>query len=69
MLVCGEDLGMVLACVPHVMNDTGILSLFVERISKQNDLEFTHPKDCPYLSVCSTLSHDIPNSEKLMGKG
>lgn len=31
MLVCGEDLGMVPACVPGVMDDLGILALRIQR--------------------------------------
>ena len=59
MLVCGEDLGMVPATVPSVMEDLGILSLEIQRMPKDEDREFGHPADYPYMSVCSTSSHDM----------
>ncbi len=58
MLVCGEDLGMIPACVPGVMNDLGILSLEVQRMPKDPKIEFLHPSDAPYLSVSTTSTHD-----------
>lgn len=58
MLVCGEDLGMVPACVPQVMNDMQILSLEIERMPKDFAVEFVDPQRTPYLSVCSTGTHD-----------
>ncbi|MEL6192326.1 MAG: 4-alpha-glucanotransferase [Bacteroidota bacterium] len=59
MLVCGEDLGMVPATVPSVMDELGILSLEIQRMPKDEDREFGHPADYPYMSVCSTSSHDM----------
>lgn len=58
MLVCGEDLGMIPACVPGVMNDLGILSLEVQRMPKDPKIEFLRPSDAPYLSVSTTSTHD-----------
>lgn len=59
MLICGEDLGMVPDCVPGVLDEMGILSLFVERMPKNPKQEFYHPADCPYLSVCTPSTHDM----------
>ena len=59
MLVCGEDLGMVPATVPGVMNELSILGLEIQRMPKQPDREFVHPQHVPYLSVVSTSSHDM----------
>lgn len=59
MLICGEDLGMVPACVPPVMKETGILGLNIQRMPGQPGIEFFHPKDAPYLSVVSPSSHDM----------
>ncbi|MDX2134431.1 MAG: 4-alpha-glucanotransferase [Saprospiraceae bacterium] len=59
MLVCGEDLGMVPHCVPGVMRDLGILSLEIQRMPKQADRRFFHPKDAPYLSVVTPSTHDM----------
>ncbi len=59
MLVCGEDLGMVPDSVPGVMNEVGILGLSIESMPKKPTEQFAHPKDCPYLCVCSTSCHDM----------
>ena len=58
MLLCGEDLGMVPACVPSVMNELGILSLEVQRMPKDTKVTFGHPASYPYLSVATPSSHD-----------
>ncbi|MCK9448628.1 MAG: 4-alpha-glucanotransferase [Bacteroidales bacterium] len=60
MMVCGEDLGMVPQSVPEVMRQLSILSLEIQRMPKNPDIEFAHPNDAPYLSVCSTSTHDLP---------
>lgn len=59
MLLCGEDLGMVPACVPGVMKMLGILSLEIQRWPKDSDKEFGHPGHMPYMSVCTTGTHDM----------
>ena len=59
MLICGEDLGMVPESVPGVMRNLGILSLEIQRMPKDPNVEFAHPSDAPYLSVCSTSTHDM----------
>ena len=59
MLICGEDLGMVPESVPGVMRKLGILSLEIQRMPKDPNVEFAHPADAPYLSVCSTSTHDM----------
>lgn len=51
MLACGEDLGMVPACVPGVMDREKILSLEMACMEKG--------RHWPYLSVCATSSHDM----------
>lgn len=58
MLICGEDLGMVPASVPGVMDELQILSLAIQRMPS-DDREFWHPSDTKYLSVTSTSSHDV----------
>lgn len=60
MLICGEDLGMVPAVVPEVMNNLGILSLEIQRMPKNPRIDFNHPNDYPWLSVASTSTHDMP---------
>ena len=59
MLICGEDLGMVPHSVPEVMQSLGILSLEIQRMPKNPNVEFFHPKDAPYLSVVTPSSHDM----------
>ena len=59
MLVCGEDLGMVPDSVPDVMNALEILSLEIQRMPKKINTEFAMPADAPYLSVCTTSTHDM----------
>lgn len=58
MLVCGEDLGMVPESVPEVMAALEILSLEIQRMPKEAYHEFGIPADAPYLSVCTTSTHD-----------
>lgn len=61
MLVCGEDLGMIPASVPIVMQRLQILSLEQQRMPK---LYWERYGDCSkyqYMSVCATSSHDISN--------
>jgi 4-alpha-glucanotransferase len=59
MLVCGEDLGMVPACVQDVMRQTGILSLEIQRMPKDISHEFFNPGSAPYLSVVTPSTHDM----------
>ena len=57
-MACGEDLGMIPACVPEVMDELKILSLEVQRMPKSPQKTFDEPWTYPYLSVCTTGSHD-----------
>ncbi len=59
MLICGEDLGLVPACVPEVMRDLGFLSLEIQRMPKNPSQEFSRPADAPYLSVVTPGTHDM----------
>jgi 4-alpha-glucanotransferase len=59
MLVCGEDLGLVPACVPDVMKDLGLLSLEIQRMPKTLGAEFSRPANAPYLSVVTPSTHDM----------
>lgn len=59
MLICGEDLGLVPACVPDVMHQLGLLSLEIQRMPKDPKKEFFHPNDAPYLSVVTPSTHDM----------
>lgn len=59
MLACGEDLGMVPDCVEGVMQELFISGLRIGRMPRHGDEEFCHIESSPYLSVCSTSTHDI----------
>ncbi|MDR0517019.1 MAG: 4-alpha-glucanotransferase, partial [Fibromonadaceae bacterium] len=67
MLVCAEDLGAVPNCVPGVLQNLGILSLRVQRWTRdwQKDGQPYIPlSEYPRLSVCTTSNHD---SSTLLG--
>ena len=59
MLVCAEDLGMIPACVPAVMDALEILSLEIQRMPKDPKTEFGNTWSYPYFSVCTTSTHDM----------
>ncbi len=59
MLVCAEDLGMVPACVPWVMNELKILTLEIQSMPKEAFVRFSHPEHNPYRSVCTFSTHDM----------
>ena len=59
MLICGEDLGMVPDCVHPVMDQLAILRLVIQRMPSNPKIKFSHPADAPYLSVCTTSTHDM----------
>lgn len=59
MLVCAEDLGMIPACVPYVMHQLQMLSLEIQRMPKDPTLTFADTRNYPYLSVCTTSTHDM----------
>ena len=59
MLACGEDLGMIPACVPEVMDRLRILSLEVQRMPKTMGVKVSAPSTYPYMSVCTTSTHDM----------
>lgn len=59
MLACGEDLGMIPGCVPETMAHLRILSLEIQRMPKIFGEAFADPARYPYLSVCTTSTHDM----------
>jgi 4-alpha-glucanotransferase len=60
MLICGEDLGMIPDAVPVVLKRLGLLSLEVQSMPKRLGQKIGNPRDYPYLSVCTTSTHDTP---------
>lgn len=59
MLAFGEDLGMIPSCVPEVMRELHLISLEIQRMPKQLGQEFGVSYFAPYLSVCTTSTHDM----------
>lgn len=58
MLTCAEDLGMIPACVPDVLERLHIATLEIQRMSKNPEIQFADTYSYPYLSVCTTGTHD-----------
>lgn len=59
MLPCVEDLGMIPAIVPTVIDELQLLSLEIERMPKQNWLRIGDSFNYPYYSVATTSTHDM----------
>ena len=59
MIACGEDLGMIPACVPEVMQELGIMSLEVQRMPKVFGHPFVQTEDLPENCVYTTGTHDM----------
>ena len=59
MLACAEDLGMLPACVPSVLDQKRILSLEVQSMPKRHGEEFAHLESHPYRSVAVPTTHDM----------
>ncbi len=59
MTACGEDLGMIPACVPWAMKNLQILSLEIQRMPKQYGVRFARTEEYPYLSVATPSTHDM----------
>ena len=60
MIACGEDLGMIPACVPEVMHELSIMSLEVQRMPKVFGHPFVQTEDLPENCVYTTGTHDMP---------
>jgi 4-alpha-glucanotransferase len=58
MLTCAEDLGMIPACVPPVLGQLKILTLEIQRMPKEVGVLLGNPAYYPYLSLCTTGTHD-----------
>ena len=64
MMVCGEDLGMVPGCVHPVMDELNILSLEIQRMPKEFGVEFGELPKVPYMSVCTSSTHDMSTTRQ-----
>lgn len=59
MLVCAEDLGMIPACVSKVLSRLQVITLEIQRMPKDPRQLFGLTNHYPYLSVCTTSTHDM----------
>jgi len=58
MLVCGEDLGMIPACVQGVLDNLHILGLRIQRMPKEVKNVFDLTESYSYLTVATPSVHD-----------
>ncbi|KDP35768.1 hypothetical protein JCGZ_10848 [Jatropha curcas] len=58
MLACGEDLGLIPACVHPVMQDLGLIGLRIQRMPSEPGVEFGNPSHYSYMTVCAPSCHD-----------
>lgn len=59
MLACAEDLGMIPACVPEVLDRLRILALEVQRMPKEYGVRLADPSRYGWLNVATTSTHDM----------
>lgn len=59
MLACAEDLGMIPACVPGVLDELRIIALEVQRMPKQYGVSLANPAEYAWLNVATTSTHDM----------
>lgn len=58
MLACGEDLGLIPACVHPVMQELGLIGLRIQRMPSEANCEFGIPSQYNYMTVCAPSCHD-----------
>lgn len=68
MLTCGEDLGMLNPSVFHCMENLKILSLELQQMPKKPGIRLANPQEYPYLSVCTTSTHDCEPLRVWLGR-
>lgn len=62
LLLCAEDLGMIPASVPAVLDELQVLSLELERMPKTfTPTGWARPDTFPSRSVATTSTHDMPS--------
>ena len=62
LLLCAEDLGMIPASVPAVLDELQVLSLELERMPKAfTPTGWARPDSFPARSVATTSTHDMPS--------
>lgn len=68
MLACGEDLGMLSSPVEKCMTNLNILSLELQIMPKEENIELGDPSKYRYLSVCTTSTHDTQTLRMWLGE-
>lgn len=68
MLVCGEDLGMLAESVTRCLKNLNILSLEVMMMPKNPGTDLGEPEKYPYLSICTSSTHDSETLRMWLGK-
>lgn len=58
MLICAEDLGQLTDAILETLQRNALLSLRVQRMSKNKEKDFDEVNDFNYLSVCCPSTHD-----------
>ena len=58
MLICGEDLGQLTESILAALREKALLSLRVQRMSKDKNSQFDEVEHYQYLSVCCPATHD-----------
>jgi len=59
MLACAEDLGLLPDCVHEVLDEQRMLTLEVQRMPKDSEVEFGRLSAYPYRSVATISTHDM----------
>lgn len=59
MLCCAEDLGMIPSTVASTLAALDVVTLEIQRMPKDQNMLFGIPAHYPYMSVCTTSSHDM----------
>uniref|UniRef100_A0A0A9E522 4-alpha-glucanotransferase n=1 Tax=Arundo donax TaxID=35708 RepID=A0A0A9E522_ARUDO len=58
MLACGEDFGLIPACVHPVMQELGLIGLRIQRMPSEPNTEFGIPSQYSYMTICAPSCHD-----------
>ena len=60
MMLCAENIGAMPDGYEQVLDHMRILSLVMQSLPQRYDGEFAHVEAWPYLSLCTTSTHDMP---------
>ena len=60
MMLCAETVGAMPDGYEQVLDHMRILSMMMQSVPQRYDGEFAHIESWPYLSLCTTSTHDMP---------